>query len=139
MNVSIPAQVSEIVNGTLTALFAVSTLFFVSYLARAWRERDYSLGATFYTYENKTALALLTTFVGMGVKTGAAWWAIHLYTHQQPTSYPLLTSGIIGGTMLSVWGVICLIRALSREDWSRGTWVWIAAGSFAFGLLFALL
>jgi hypothetical protein len=39
---------------------------------------------------------------------------------------------------VSLWGLICLMRALSRYDWRRSTWAWLAIGSLIFGIVVSL-
>lgn len=135
---SIPASVAEITNGALMALSCVGVVFFCMYLNRAWRAQNLSIQPRFFTYENKTALGLLILFLGLAVKTGSAWWSLHLFTHGEKARFPLLGNVTIAGTLLSILGAIITIRALSRYRWSRWTWWWLAFGSIAFGIGFAI-
>src|SRR5690348_5574515 len=83
--------VREFGSAALFAMLVACTIFFVWYVATAWATQASRKGwRGFYTYENKAAIALLTTFVGAAVKNGAALVALHWQIRgQHPQSFAL--------------------------------------------------
>lgn len=140
MNFEIPPAVNEAGNGALVALLVTAALFFAFYLFRSWRDLPVSMRLRdLYTYENKAVIALLTLTVGLSIKVGAEWWWFHLKNNGMNPNYPVLLPAFLVGTLTSVWGLICLMSAISRYDWPRGRWAWLAVAAIAFGVAFAAL
>ena len=143
MNVdTIQLQIDEAGNGTLLIMLAVVAGYFIFYLRRSWVEVPGESWThrwrRFYTYENKSALALFTIFSNASLKTGATWWAIHIHRHGD--HYGAFVSALfVVGTIGILWGVVCLLRAMARYDWPRYRWVLMIAGSLVFGIVTLLL
>jgi len=139
MTFAIPGWLNEAVNGALVAMLAVTSSVLALALLRAWR--DMMPGMKFrdlYTYENKATIALLTLSAGLMLKVGTEWWWFHLKNKGMSPNYPLLLPAFLLGSGMSVWGLICLVRAISRYDWPQWRWVWLAIGAVAFGIVFAI-
>lgn len=133
MNLNFTPQLNEVGDGFLLMMFFFAAIYFVFYLWRAWREN-----VKFYTYENKTALALLTVSSGMVIKVGIEWWWLHIRNNGDRAEYPLLVPLFITGTLVASWGLICLLRSLSRYEWPKFIWLALVAVAFAFAIYFAL-
>lgn len=137
-------QIREFGSAALFAMLVVSTLFFGFYVGRAWLEigdvwslrRRWRL---FYGDVNKAAIGWLTTSFGATVKNGAALWVLHLQAgghNQVSAAVPVL---YLVGTMLALWGMVCLMHALTRGSWYRGQWSLMIIGALAFGAAWVLL
>lgn len=143
MTGSIPASLSEFGNGMLFAMFIICDVFFFLYVVRKLRgfaaaRYSWQGWTEFYNDENKAAIAWLTMSVGMTMKQWAAWWSLHLHTHGLKPNFPILTTTFLVGTFMGVWGLICLLRALSRYDWPVWIWGGLIVASVAFSGIFAL-
>ena len=133
---TVQLQIDEAGNGTLFIMLGMAACYFLYYLRRAWAETG--TWRNFRSYENKSALALFTIFSNAALKTGATWWAIHVHRHGEHYG-PAVSVLFIVGTVGILWGVICLLRAMSRYDWPRYMWFLMVAGSLAFGAVTLLL
>lgn len=130
-------HVREFGTASLFAMLVLSTCFFGAYVGRAWLELDRSRRwPRFCTYENKAAIAWLTACLGAAVKNGAALLALHLENAGEPSDSSLISIGYLVGTFVCLWGMVCLMRALSRYDWPRGTWPTMVIGALAFAVIF---
>ena len=140
MNFEIPPAVNEAGNGALVALLVTAAVFFLLYLFRSWRDLPINMRLRdLYTYENKAVIALLTLTVGLSIKVGAEWWWFHLRNNGLNPNYPVLLPAFLVGTLTAIWGLICLMSAISRYDWPRGRWAWLAVAAIAFGIAFAAI
>lgn len=131
------AYVREFGSAALFAMLLISILFFGRYVVGAWMDQGPTKAwRRFYTYENKAAIALLTTFTGAAMKNSAALLVLHWQNSgQHPQS--LGVAGVYTvGTLVALWGMICLMRALSRYEWPRGRWIMLVAIALAFGAAF---
>lgn len=136
MNISIPASLIEAGVGTLLAMFAIKAGYMIFYLIRAWHEA--STIHAFYSYENKAALAMFTIAIGMVPALFALWWPLH-HRSEIGSIYGMVFAPIfVSGVLISVWGLICLLRSLSRYEWPRWLWLLLAAGAITFGVGLAL-
>lgn len=132
-------DINQIGTGALLAMIIFGIMYVLAYLARAWRNRPpYATIPIFYSYANKAAFALLTTFTGFAVKTGAGWWSAVLIKHGADGTFALLEPMAVVGTGLSLWGIVCLLRSLTPYEWRHQTWLVLAIGAVIFGILFAL-
>ena len=141
MNWTLPPQLNEAGNGVLLIMFFFAAIFFTFYIIRAWRETGGNGSIKwqlFRTDENKTAIAFLTVSVGMTIKVATEWWWFHLVNHGLKFQYPILVPAFIIGTLTSAWGLLCLLRVLTRYDWSPWTWTWMTIAALMFGIGFAL-
>ncbi len=134
----IPIQVIEAVTGALLAAFICMAAFMMLYLSRAWRE-SHVPGMRFYTYENKAAIALAMVACGMALNVFAAWWSIHRRIEQHPEISVWLTAVYIVGGLQALWGLLCLLRALSRYDWPSWRWAVLSIIVLCCGLLPVLM
>ena len=140
MKFEIPPAVNEAGNGALVVLLVTAAMFFAIYLFRSWRDLPETMKfQTLYTYENKAVIALLTLTIGLSIKVGAEWWWFHLRNNGMNPNYPVLLPAFLVGTLMSIWGLICLMRAISRYDWPKWRWAWIAIAAIAFGVIVAAL
>lgn len=131
------SYVREFGSAALFAMMVISTIFFARYVVTAWIEQGpRRVWRRFYNYENKAAIALLTTFIGAAVKNGAALIALHWQNADEHPHTLVLAGFYTAGTLVALWGMICLMRALSRYDWARGTWLVLAFVALAFGAAF---
>lgn len=131
------AHVREFGSAALFAMLVISVLFFTRYVIVAWSDMGQQrTWRRFYTYENKAAIALLTTFFGASIKNGAALVVLHWQNaHQNPQSLTLAAFYAVG-TLVALWGMICLMRALSRYEWPPRRWLVLAFFALAFGAVF---
>ena len=113
-------KIDEVGNGVLAAYCMVAVVFAGSYLARA--RREVGTIRKLWTYENKAAVGMFTMFTGLSMKLGAEWWYLHLVSHGKHLSYPLMLPLFLLGTGISVWGLFCLLRSISRYDWNPYLW-----------------
>lgn len=134
-------QIREFGTASLFAMLVVSTLFFAFYLIREWREAGPWSGRykRFRTDANQAAIGWFTASLGAVLKNGAALWVLHVSTsghHTVSTIVPLL---YIAGTLIALWGMVCLMHALTRGSWYRGQWTFMIGGALAFGAAWILL
>jgi len=132
----IPPQLNEAVDGFLLVMLLFTTGYFVFYLFREFRTRRN--WRAFHNSENNAAIALLTIMLGLLMKNGAEWWWFHLHNKGQVSQWPILVPMLVGGTLISVWGLICLLRTLARHDWPRWVWALLTLIAVAFGIFFTL-
>lgn len=137
MHPSIPVWLNIGANGVLLAMFFVSLWVFSVYLIDAWQKADD--WKSFYDSDaNTAALSLLILSSGMVVKQVAAVWALNLLKNDLKPD-PLVVPVFVGGTLISIWGLGCLLKALSRNDWPRWTWLALVGGALVLGSSLSLL
>jgi len=133
-------MVREFGTASLFAMLIVTVVFFSFYLCRAWREfgprRTWD---RFYTDVNQAAIGWLTTCIGGVMKNGASLIALHAQNAGAPRHLPAFVPALyITGTLIGLWGMICLMHALSRGTWYRGQWTVMIIGALLFGLFTVL-
>lgn len=133
--ITIPLKINEAANGTMFVMLGFSALFFALYLLRAKRESGGRRWRVVIKYDdNKTALALFTVLTGAAVKDGALWWALFFRIHGGEGKPALVTMVFLVGSMITIWGLICLMRTLSHYDWNRWAWAFLAMSAVVFGI-----
>jgi hypothetical protein len=134
-------MINEAGNGALLAMATAMLVFLMLYISRSWNDRPlYQDFASFHrSYENRAALGMSTFFFGFCLKEGSEWWFLHLKAHGHTPDYPLIIWAFIIGTLTSLWGMTCLLAALSRYDWGANRWILIGAAALIFGVTFAIL
>lgn len=139
MVLPIPLVVLEAVTGALMAAFLLKFVMGVLYLRREWRIHRL-MGRPFYSYEHKAGIALTTISMGMTINVGASWWAVHRRMLGELSGFGtsmVITGLYVAGALWAIWGLICLMRALTPYSWWRSAWVWTTGFSVGFGALSA--
>lgn len=132
-------EVREFGTGALFAMLVVSTLFFGFYLTRTWHElSDMRLRVRtriFYSDVNRAAIGWFTASLGATIKNGAALVVLHAQASQHHEVSALVPVFYIAGMLLALWGMVCLMHALTRGSWYRGQWTAMIAGALVFAAL----
>lgn len=131
-------QVREFGTASLFAILLVSTIFFGSYLFRAWKETPGRGGRwpRFYTDANRAAIGWLTASGGATLKNGAALFALRAQIEHRAVPSSAIPAAYVAGTLLALWGMICLMHALSRGEWHRSQWGLMIGMALVFGAAF---
>jgi len=138
MSGSVAHHLNTAGNGAIMFMLAIAIVFFSILLRREWNGRDQARGwRSIYTPENKAAVAMMTIACGLALKIGSVWWPVVLRSWDYDMQVPAMVPNV-AGTLVTLWGFICLMRALSRYDWSRRTWLWLAGAAILFGVLAAM-
>lgn len=134
------AYVREFGSAALFAMFVFSTLFFANYVLRAWRDQGPTRKwRAFYTYENKAAIAWLTCSLGETIRSGMAILVLH-WQNAGTGAHSLWVATLYAvGALVSLWGLICLLRALSRYAWPRYRWLLLVLMALLFGAVFVAM
>lgn len=143
MTTAYTLQIREFGSAALFAMLIVSTLFFGFYIDRSWGEigNMMPLGTRwriFYGDVNKAAIGWFTTSLGATIKNGAALWVLHAQIEREQEVSAAVPVLYLVGTLLALWGMVCLMHALTRNGWCRGQWTVMILAALAFGAAFVL-
>lgn len=136
MNIIIPPQLNEACSGAVFLMMVFFVVFLAFWLLKEYRHNP--LKRLFDSYEFKAAFGMFTMFCGLAAKNGVNWWYLHIRNQGQLVNYPIMLPIFIAGTLVSLWGMVCLMRALAPYEWGSTRWIWLAFFAVAFGISFAL-
>lgn len=133
---TIPPQLVEAGVGTLLAMYAIKVAYMAYYLTREWKES--ASFKDFYRYENKAAFAMMTVATGMVLMLFSMLVPMYLHSHAQSINAARFVPSFVAGVGVAVWGLMCLLRALSRYDWPNSLWIVVGISAISFGILLGL-
>ena len=136
MNSLIPPKLNEAGSGAVFLMTLFFAIFLATWLYNTWKKNPKR--HIFRTYEVKAAFGLFTMFCGLTAKVGAEWWFLHLKNQGQNVSYPIMVPLFVFGTLVSLWGMVCLMRSLAPYEWGATRWFWLFICALAFGIFFAI-
>lgn len=129
--------VREFGTAALFAIFVVSALFFWFYLVRGWRQAaGEQRWRALHTDVNQAAIGWFTASVGELLRSGAALLVFNRFEHGYNSIPVSISITYVIGTLVCLWGMICLMRALSHGEWCRGMWTGLIVGALVFGAAF---
>ncbi len=131
LGTAVPPNLSEAVAGTIFVMFLFKVGYFGRYLLQEVREGGF---AVIREAKNRLALSLLIMGAGFSLKSFGDWWTLHSQNDGLPGFPGIIVPMYVFGAVCILWGGVCMLHSLNRDNWSPWTWAWLMAIAIGFGL-----